>query len=1455
MPKPVKLSHLEIWSDLQCAGGVRLAAIVETLAASDQRELGGLERLLVQLRRTDLAWAHVLHTRVIRAVDSDGTWEEWRIADVDEQRDERGGLQGSIECSSPLLDLAEADRVITRTEADGTAAHDFGLFGLTPAEALTEILTWAPAHFTPGTVQPTARIDLNLSWDSPLSALRQLAELTDSDLELERNGTTGYRVHLLARTRALTAGARIRYARNQRGIRRKQNVDPLLTRAYPRGAAEDGLHADMGEAAWSVVAAAGASITLEAGVVAFPGQLNGLWAENARTGARSAISASGTNQVLQLGSAIAAAGDLVHIRLDGTGKRLTYLDNPGAAARYLRPGRHRAKVLDLQDVPGTNNLVENAFTERWTGGTPDSFSALNGGQLVRETSKLYRQHGTSSVKVTAAGDGEGIQTGWITIAPTDPRPFYTAQIALWVAAGKVRLELVAETATGVQLVFPDGAKATTSIVGAWVENLAIAGEDLRKAGAVRARIRVVAEAAAATFYLDAAQLTQTAAGAETFYSGRGANELWKEANRALAEHQDVEETYDVSLVDLERIDPGAFALERIRIGDLVSVYDPDLQIETSVRIVAVQRNRLVPGAVSVQLSTRAPGITGQLGGVTTARRGRAARVATEAELTPTEPFGAIQVSVVVDTARFVFAGNERARSFGWRIARTPPAAESADSPTGLTIVDARSGEITVPKSVLTVGARDIVYVIGYFFDQPAGGGTPGRRAIGESPAPSLALGPIDPAFPLKNGEYLGSLRDIQKAASEAIGMAQSFIFAFSSQSGEGGLPIDKILTQPLYTPDGLIKLIDTELKQIHQIAFGSTVKDAQARRLDQMLLKIDPTAADNATGIAYSDGTTVDFLKPAQAGSDKTSLNTAADVAVGVGKAVLQAGADKTSLNVAADVQVGAGLAVLQRGADVTGSNTAADVQVGVGKAVAQAGADKTGSNTAADVATGVGKAVVQAGADKTSLNVAADAAAVAGVSAATVKDGAAKGNAGLDALGNVLGGKVGEAALVNSIFGTNLILDRLFAANVWTNALFTKIVGADTVVTRNLTAQDIVAVDIFAENLAAITAVLGEIAAGILMNTSRVNLPTAAIRLSSDYTMPASVARYIDLAGIATHFIFHPSLKVPVTGDAEFTGGGTFKGTVQAGRLQSPNNSNYWDLANPSGLPETILASIGKLNIRGDGSVYIGSNIFIDAAGNGKFGGTLQAAAGTFGLITAGKLHGPNADAQINLQPVDGYFLLARTGGLGSIDTLRIGHNGSIFIKGDIQADSGYFSGEVRSSNFTSLMADFTGTVKMGELRLKMSQGDWLINASNIDTVSRLVFSYAPGGGWNSYLHSNGRFSAKGYDVYSPTPPKLAEEMTVQDWAAWGVEDAKKPVWAHENLPSPDHPVVLEEARRTRKAKAVIAQREDDRHRKDLGKIAIGTARGLEGLLAAIAEASDLQDLKARLGMLPAAA
>lgn len=605
-----RIRRLEVWSDLECAGGTRLSFYQPLpIEAVETRELNGRETLKVTVARDVDGWPDVERERVFRTYLEDGSWDEWRIVDVAEARDDQGRTLAQIECESPMYDLGLD--VISRTEANGDVQHDFDLYRLTPTEHLQRALTAAPGYFQVGSVEFSERIDVLYRWDTPLSAIRQIIETLTGTAELRvtRVGTTAYRVNIVDRIGSTQPEARLRYQKGLKAISLKQDGRLAYSRIYPKGADLDGWAQDMGPALWEIEQVTGNRIKLKDAPVGFDDQLNGLFVQAESGGTPVAITDTflATQEVELATTAGLAAGTRVHMRVNIQGDELTYLDRPGQ--------RLRSGPLDRQDIPPVDNVVQNPFLSDWTGGNPDGWSAVGPVTLTEDTDAAYHLLGRASAKITASDVGEGLQSAWARVYPTKASPFFAAQASLYVVRGSVRVELQARDASGKVYTIPDpftdGVAARTNRTGVWTERLSIVDQafDFEEKAIIEVRIRVLADAVVsgsgdAEWYLDGVQIVQRPFGDLPYYDGRASNALWHAANEELKKLAAPPTTIEIDVVDLFRLDREQFAFDELVLGGDVKVVDPVLGKVIDTRIVRIERDLIREGVTKVTLSDR-----------------------------------------------------------------------------------------------------------------------------------------------------------------------------------------------------------------------------------------------------------------------------------------------------------------------------------------------------------------------------------------------------------------------------------------------------------------------------------------------------------------------------------------------------------------------------------------------------------------------------------------------------------------------------------------------------------------------------------------------------------------------------------------------------------------------------------------------------------------------------------
>ncbi|MBA2708645.1 MAG: hypothetical protein H0U59_12645, partial [Gemmatimonadaceae bacterium] len=664
MPLSVeRVRRVEIWSAWQCAGGSRISIITDVVALSSLESVAGADRLVVSVPSNSLAIADLIEDRVIRVDESDTLFDEWKVVRIG---DDTGTGVRTIE-AAPLAttDLAGAG-LLEQTLGDGSRIHDFEGVGLTVSQQITQFilpvlaaagLTWV----TLGTVAPLFPINVAYSWDSPLAALQRLAAASQSELLIRRVGTTGYAIDVIDAIGEGMNTADIRSQKNLPGLRIERTTQGQVTKLYPKGATNGEESSTMARATWKVTVVAGSVITIADsaggdGPVVFDNQLDGLYLRKAN-GVLSLISASSaTFQTVTVADASSiAVNDLIQFRASATGADLTWLSVPGVPVK--------SGSLDLTDIPGTNNLIKNPTARIWPGSVavpPTNWAFAGTPAVLKQTAAPYVKTGSTSIQVTAFSSGDGVVTDAVPVFPTAERPFVALFASVWVVSGQVRVEaiLTLPTGTAVRPVLP--AIASSSIAGQW-ENLGITGNDLNllTAGATAIAVRIVQNGTTpATFYVDSAQVTQSAS-QEPFVEGSGGTKLWQMANERLRTSGGPLVSYDASIVDLARLDPGNFGDNaRVTLGAKARVREPRLTIAVTTRILEIERDYLIPGNTRLTLSNRPDDLAG-----TFARPKRVPRILTDAsELDENSE----QRSSVIGLNNFrVISETTSERTYGW----------------------------------------------------------------------------------------------------------------------------------------------------------------------------------------------------------------------------------------------------------------------------------------------------------------------------------------------------------------------------------------------------------------------------------------------------------------------------------------------------------------------------------------------------------------------------------------------------------------------------------------------------------------------------------------------------------------------------------------------------------------------------------------------------------------------
>ena len=642
------LARLELWDNIECDGGTRLGFVTSIIAATEKEELNGDEKLELEVYRSDLT-AQFDHDIVIRTVDSEDNYDEWRIRKIREGHDTEGRETVRLTCESIRFDLINNAEILERAEVDGSANSHFEYYGLTPEQHIDVILSYADDYFVKGTIEPTDPVDMIYHDDSPLSALMELATITNTELEVVRDGSFGYRINLVEQIGAGFDTLEIRHGSNLLSGDRETDSADMGTRVYVRGGQTFGREGTLAGASWEVAVQSGGTIQFVDEIMLENDQLNGYYVIDKDGFARQITDSVAPSTIVTATTVSLPDNRRLSFKRQYTDPvtgtiiyvDLTYLELPSAVAQYgIKPS-----LLERSDIPGVNNYVVNPLLSEWEDvNTVKGFTKLGNATFQKNTSPLYTRHGGASAYIRAVA-GDGIVTENIRIVPTEANPFLAAQAQLFVADngivgvpnGHVRME-IEELVTG--LIFPPpNQPAETLTEGAWIDSFGVnpgAEPDdnwytrMVEAGATSLvfRVRLIcagdpndANAPVAAFYLDALQLTRTPSFTEEIYGGFASNDLWKLGLRALETLTTPAQEYNVDIIDLHRLDPDTYTFNEIVLGGAVRIVDNDVGIDFTTRILSVDRNLLVEGETKLSVEGKSNDLSRLLGG--TSRRTRA----------------------------------------------------------------------------------------------------------------------------------------------------------------------------------------------------------------------------------------------------------------------------------------------------------------------------------------------------------------------------------------------------------------------------------------------------------------------------------------------------------------------------------------------------------------------------------------------------------------------------------------------------------------------------------------------------------------------------------------------------------------------------------------------------------------------------------------------------------------
>ena len=366
MPTP----RLEIWDSWECNSGSMVDVIRNVETAEETEEIQG-EKGKILLRSLDItfplddpSFANITERYIVRVVDT--PVREYRI--FHKGQSYSGPKMAKLECLGPEYDL-KYSKIVRRVEANGLGQPYFELHGRPPTEHIDVILgafspfvSGAPSYFSRGTVNFTDNKDMIYDWDTPLSALEELAEIYEAEIEILRNGGTSLDINMLTQIGASADSPLFTVGRNILSIEEDKDSEEQANIVFVQGGGAVGERGNMSENGFIVTGVSGADLTLDEDVVHEDDQWN-TRAIREPDGTITNITDSQTpNQISASGHGVAVDDVITIVETDGSD--LLYVESPSSIALY----DETSKVLDRSDIPNVNNLLRNGFFNDWANG-------------------------------------------------------------------------------------------------------------------------------------------------------------------------------------------------------------------------------------------------------------------------------------------------------------------------------------------------------------------------------------------------------------------------------------------------------------------------------------------------------------------------------------------------------------------------------------------------------------------------------------------------------------------------------------------------------------------------------------------------------------------------------------------------------------------------------------------------------------------------------------------------------------------------------------------------------------------------------------------------------------------------------------------------------------------------------------------------------------------------------
>lgn len=640
--------HAEVWTDLECAGGVLQAIIAAPISITVHRAVVSEQHVELSLARNSSSRAALDYGRVLTLRYDDGSAEEWRVTKIVDT-ESTNGLITEVSAVHPVMDLAEYD--LLREVRFGIPSYEFGAVDLTPLEYVTNfILPQCPSYVSLGRFDSDVLLSLTFSRATPFGGLMQIVDAVQNlrialEFDYRRVGTTHYAIDFVSAIGQDAPEITLIVGTHITELQESGDATDQTTKVQSFGANST----TMGRAAWVVTVISSTELELSdeeqggASPILVDDQLNGLYIVNPTDGTLLQITdtVASTRRITVSDTSDFTDNDLVEFRADASGTQLDALSLPGQRVKF-------GFVVD-ESLEGLLNLVRNAFMSEWNGpddGPPDRYSFFNHNPgypsgmtptIMKVTGPPFPDFGFWSAHIVSGqpfatfGTGSSQEVGflpettrWITVTP-DSR--FTLSARIWInsvhtyaadtsytmAQSRVRLQLERVGITDPE--YNPVVTLTTddaTVFGEWID-LSIENIILPASGRYKIRLKEFmgfAYAIYGTFdvYVNAFQLTETIE-KQPWIEGSAGTRLWHLANYQLNRAGSPTKRYSATVIDFARLDLSRFGHLRLARGGACRVISQVTGLDIQTRILEFDEDVIGSAVVQLTLATQPSRLT------------------------------------------------------------------------------------------------------------------------------------------------------------------------------------------------------------------------------------------------------------------------------------------------------------------------------------------------------------------------------------------------------------------------------------------------------------------------------------------------------------------------------------------------------------------------------------------------------------------------------------------------------------------------------------------------------------------------------------------------------------------------------------------------------------------------------------------------------------------------------